>query len=71
MPQPSAETIEILRNIETEIGAGKAFRLDHDAQIWNAAHDRALEIIQSYRRGCGLFQMTADMKARGEQKPDA
>ena len=68
---PSPEVIEILRNIETEIGAGKSFGIGRDHEIWNAAHDRALSIVAHYKQGLGLFQITKAEKARGEETPDA
>jgi hypothetical protein len=61
MSRPDQKTIDILKHIATEIGAGKSFGRGHDEEIWNAAHDRALSIISSYRRGEGLFQLTEDM----------
>jgi hypothetical protein len=64
MAKPTAETLATLENIATEIGAGKSFGSGHDHAIWNAAHDRALEIVASYRRGTGLFQMTENMTTR-------
>lgn len=67
MAKPSDETIATLRNISTEIGAGMVLVPRTDAEhAHNNACDRALAIIHNYRDGCGLFQMTADIKARGQ-----
>ena len=61
--KPSPETIETLRNIETEVGAGRVLIPRTEAEhTWNNAHERALSIIGGYKRGEGLFQMTAEMK---------
>ncbi len=56
---PSAETLEILRNIATEINCGKVLiARTHEERTWNNAHERALQIIANYAQGFGLFQMT-------------
>jgi hypothetical protein len=55
--KPTSETLEILRNITTEISAGKCLiprtRLE---EVHNNACDRAIAIIRNYMDGCGLFQ---------------
>ncbi len=66
MAKPTEETRNTLESIITEIGAGKSFSSDQLSQIHNAACDRAISIVRSYKRGEGLFQMTANAKARGE-----
>lgn len=53
---PSKETLEALRGIANEIGAGMSLHADGDSRIWNLAHRRALAIIDSYKAGVGLFQ---------------
>lgn len=65
MGKPSAETVEVLRNIETEIGAGRVLgpRVPEEVAHNNAC-ERALAIVAMYRRGEGLFQIVADIKAR-------
>ena len=60
--QPSREVIETLNAIACEVGAGKSFCSGHDAQTWNNAHERCLQIIANYKDGCGLFQMTGKIK---------
>ena len=61
MSQPSAETIEILRNIKTEIGAGMVMFPRGDAERgFNIGCGRANDIITNYERGYGLFQMVRD-----------
>ena len=63
MSRPSAETIEILRNIKTEIGAGMILFPRGDAERgFNIACGRANDIITNYERGYGLFQMVRDQE---------
>jgi len=65
LSKPSKETLEILRNIQTEIGAGMVLIPRSDAEhAHNNACDRANRIISNYAEGYGLFQMVADGKAR-------
>jgi hypothetical protein len=65
------ETVEILRNIKTEIGAGMVLFPKSEAErAHNNACARANAIITNYQEGYGLFQMTRRAKARGE-KPNA
>jgi len=62
---PSPETLEILRNIRTEIGAGMVLKLgplSQLEQVHNNACERAKSIIENYMNGYGLFQMTRGMK---------
>jgi hypothetical protein len=56
---PSAETLEILRNIKTEINCGQVMfpKTDLD-RVHNNACDRAIKIVENYIEGYGLFQMT-------------
>jgi hypothetical protein len=73
MPQnePTPETVQILCNIKTEIGAGMCLLPKEAAQYaWNNACERALEIITNYEKGQDLFQMTRRAKSRGKS-PDA
>jgi hypothetical protein len=52
------QTIEILRNIQTEIGAGMVlFPRTPEERAHNNACDRANTIISNYQQGFGLFQM--------------
>lgn len=70
MSKPSAETIETLRNIRMEIGAGMILIPKSDAErAYNIACDRANSIIFNYMEGCGLVQMVRDAEAR-RAKPD-
>lgn len=62
MTPPGKETIETLAAIEKEIIAGRAFADDRDSRIWNAAHDRALLIVQNYRNGKGLAQLSGTIQ---------
>jgi hypothetical protein len=58
------ETREMLRGIQTEIGAGKCLIIHGEAEVaHNNACDRAIKIIQNYRDDIGLFQMKARRKA--------
>lgn len=57
-PQNEPTLEQILEWISTEIGAGKSFTSDDASRIWNNAHDRCLSIVQNYKDGFGLFQMT-------------
>jgi hypothetical protein len=60
---PNADTLEILRNIKTEIVAGMVlFPKSPEEHAHNNACDRASHIINNYAQGFGLFQMTRDMK---------
>lgn len=59
MAKPSAEMIEILRGIRTEIGAGMVMFPKSEAEhAHNNACERANTIIFNYIEGYGLFQMT-------------
>jgi hypothetical protein len=50
---------ELLRGIQTEIGAGMVlFAKSPEERAHNNACERANKIIQNYRDGFGLFQMT-------------
>jgi len=65
--KPDAKTIEILRNIKTEIGAGMVMFPKSEAErAHNNACDRANTIITNYQEGYGLFQM-----ARHNEEPKA
>ena len=65
MANPNEETLEILRNIRTEIGAGKVLFPKTEAErAHNNACDRANTIISNYAQGFGLFQMTRDAKQK-------
>ena len=55
---------ELLRAIQTEIGAGKGFGSDPLTEVHNAACDRAIAIVRSYRDGVGLFQLTGQSSRR-------
>lgn len=67
MAKPDADTIEVLRNITTEIGAGMVLFPRSDAErAHNNACERANKIISNYIEGYGLFQMTRDAKKRKE-----
>jgi aconitase A len=60
MPKPSDETLNALRGVRTEIGAGMVlFPRTIEERTWNNAHDRANQIVQNYIDGNGLFQITA------------
>jgi hypothetical protein len=59
MAKPSAEMIEVLRGIQTEIGAGMVLFPKSDAErAHNNACERANSIIANCIEGYGLFQMT-------------
>lgn len=65
MSEPTEDVRELLRAIQTEIGAGKclprvcATEQDRAQEVaWNSACDRAISILRDYRNGTGLFQMT-------------
>lgn len=69
--EPSAETAETLRNIQTEIGAGMVLLPKTDPEhAWNNAHTRANQIISGYRQGLGLFQMNRRAEQRQESTPE-
>jgi hypothetical protein len=60
---PAAEVVAILANIQTEIGAGMVLiPKTAEDRAYNIACDRANKIIDNYKAGYGLFQMTARMK---------
>ncbi len=60
---PNVETIELLRNITTEINCGKVMFPKSEAEMaHNNACQRAMDIIDNYKQGYGLFQMTRGMK---------
>ena len=82
MPEPTEDMRELLRAIQTEIGAGKGFGSDPLTEVHNAACDRAIAIVRSYRDGVGLFQLTgkamkaprckrAEVPCRGQDLPNA
>ena len=58
MPEPTEDVRELLRAIQTEIGAGKCLSSGDRELVHNGACDRAIAIIQEYREGVGLFQLT-------------
>ena len=61
--KPNTETIETLRNIKTEIGAGMVLvPLTAAERAHNNACERANHIISNYIEGYGLFQMTAKLR---------
>jgi hypothetical protein len=54
----TAEQLEWLKGIQTEIGAGKTFgNSEPDERAHNNACDRAVAIVQNYIDGYGLFMM--------------
>lgn len=56
-------TAEVLKWIQTEIGAGMVlFPKTPEERAHNNACDRANAIIQNYKDGFGLFQMTRRLK---------
>lgn len=62
---PSADLIEVLGFIKTEIGAGMVLKLgpiNEAERAHNNACERANRIIQKYIDGFGLFQMTRKQK---------
>lgn len=68
--RPSPETVQILRDIQSEISAGMVLKLagfTEPEQAWNNASERANKIIDNYAEGYGLFQMTR--RARGRETP--
>jgi hypothetical protein len=68
MPKPNKETLEVLRNITVEIGAGMVLLpRSPEEHAWNNAHERAKNIISNYAEGYGLFQMTRDLAAKQEK----
>lgn len=55
-----AEILQILDWILTEIGAGMCLLpRSTEERTWNNAHERCKSIINNYRDGIGLFQITA------------
>jgi hypothetical protein len=69
--KPDEKTLEILDNIQTEIGAGMVLLPRSPAEhAHNNACERANTIIQNYADGIGLFQMTRDM-AQTQRKINA
>ena len=64
MSEPTLEVKQVIEGIATEIGAGRCLPpIDTpEKQAWNEAHNRCLSIISNYREGCGLFQLTANVK---------
>lgn len=67
--KPNAETVEILRHIQTEIGAGMVLKfggLSSFEQAHNNACARACSIVQNYKEGIGLFQLTRKPSAHPE-----
>lgn len=65
MDSVSPEAREILDWILTEVGAGMCLvPKSDDEHTWNNAHERCKGIIQSYREGVGLFQMTRGAKSK-------
>jgi hypothetical protein len=53
----SKETVQTLEGIRKEIIASKCLITTTEAgRTWNDASDRAVHIIDMYRRGEGLFQ---------------
>jgi hypothetical protein len=65
--KPTDEVRELLRDIQTEIGAGMVLFPGSNAErAHNNACDRAISIIANYREGIGLFQMTQAAKKGGK-----
>jgi hypothetical protein len=65
MSKPSAETIQTLKDIQTEIGAGMVLIPKSEAdRSYNWACDRANQIIRCYADGQGLFQLTRQKEGR-------
>lgn len=63
MSKPSKKTLEALRGVRTEIGAGKVMFPKSDAdRAWNSCADRATRIISNYLDGEGLFQIATKPK---------
>lgn len=46
-----------------EVTDGKSFSKESEAKDWNNAHERCSTIIQNYKEGFGLFQMTGKIKS--------
>jgi hypothetical protein len=68
--KPSAETIQTLKDIQTEIGAGMVLIPRSEADhAHNNACNRANQIIRCYAEGQGLFQMTRQMEGRSVRAP--
>jgi hypothetical protein len=63
-------TPEHWRGLLTEIGAGRSLfgSNSHDREIWNAATERAMNIVERYRDGEGLFQIV-ERRAKKASKP--
>lgn len=67
---PSEETIQAIKGIITEIGAGKVLFPKYEGDhTHNRACDRAVSIAISYRDGYGLFQMVNRSK-KASAKPE-
>lgn len=49
----------------TEIRAGMSLTPHPDSRAWNDAHERAINICESYKNGEGLFQLSAQEKEGG------
>jgi hypothetical protein len=57
MKEVSEETKQALDGVCKEIVAGKIlFNVNEETQAWNKASDRAIRIIEMYKKGEGLFQ---------------
>ena len=51
---------DVCKWIETELIAGMVLLPKTEAdRVWNDAHERAIGILRNYKRGKGLFQITA------------
>ena len=51
---------DVCKWVETELCAGMVLVPVTEAdKVWNQAHQRAIGILRNYKRGEGLFQMTA------------
>ena len=57
MKEISEETKQALEGVRKEIIAGKVLIVKNsEDQQWNGASDRAIRIIDMYKKGEGLFQ---------------
>ncbi len=60
LPPATGSVQDVCKWVETELCAGMVLMPNNEAdRVWNQAHQRAIGILRKYKRGEGLFQMTA------------
>ncbi len=54
---PSKETVAALDGLRKEISAGMVLNVTNEYdRVWNNSREAVLRLIESYKRGTGLFQ---------------